>query len=589
MNAKQGVHFIKAHAGAAPLGLLLIGFMAVPLAWIAWGSVFGTAFDFSEYRRVFESGSNSAILARTLKIGLYVSLATLAVSYPVAYMLTRVKANALGLLSVLILVPLFTAFLIRTYAWMVILGREGIVNNFLLWAGFIDEPVKLLNTTLAVVIGMTHAFAPMAVFTLYSSLCQIDRRLVPAAAILGAEPVKAFTRIYFPLSAPALLSAGVLIFILSIGFYITPALLGGPNDMMMSQLIVAQMTTLLNFELAYATAMVLLAATLVTLVIAGFFIPLEQIWSSAAIARERGAGRFFARRDLIAPISRAIGAIIEGAILFLMRPVALRPGPFLWTYLIAFLVFLLAPLLVVLILSFSASPFVVFPPPRFSMQWWEKLADAKDWHDAFFFSVRLGLVSAIGATIIGAFGAFWLVRTDMRFKRFVFLACLSPMIAPVIVLAVALYIYEARLGILGTFPGLVIGHILLATPYAVVVMSSAIRGLDRSLEDAAAIHGATPPVTTWRITMPLLKPALVTSGLLAFITSFDELLVGLFLLGRQTPTLPIKFWADIRFQIDPLLSAASTFIIVIIIVAVIAAQIANKSRAGKTGPARKEG
>ncbi|MFB0690338.1 ABC transporter permease subunit [Agrobacterium pusense] len=558
---------------ATPLLVLLIGFLVIPLSYIFWGSFEGTKLNFAHYARVFASAANFNILVHTLRVGLIVTLVSIVLGYPVAYLLTKVRSLSLSILSVFILIPLFTAFLIRTYAWMIILGREGIINNALIWLGVISAPLQLLNTTFAVVVGMTHVFVPMAIFTMYSAMARIDHDYAHAAQILGAKPVQAFLRVYLPMTLPGVFSAGILIFITAIGFYITPALLGGPSDTMISQLIVDQMTTLLNFELGYASSMVLLFVTIVILFVSSLFIPLEMIWSSATSSSDsepRAAARLLNR------VKRMLGPlvdVVEGGTHAVTRPLLTNTGGWLWAYTAAILVFLTAPLVVVVILSFSSSPFVVFPPPGFSLQWWQKLANAADWHQSFFFSIQLGIAAAFVATIIGTMGAFWLVRTKFLFKKMLFLVSLSPLMVPVVIIATSLYVFEARLKILGTFAGLVIGHVLLSVPYVIVVMAAALRNFDASLEPAAAVHGARPLQVLRLITLPILKPALVTAGLLAFLTSFDELLVGLFLLGRQTPTLPIKFWADIKYQIDPLLSAASTLIVVLVTASIITVQL----------------
>src|SRR5690606_27762819 len=202
------------------------------------------------------------------------TLFSILLGYPVAYLLSSLKPRAAIVVSTFLLIPLFTAFLIRTYAWMVILGRQGIVNNTLIWLGFVDEPIQILNTTTAVVIGMVHVLAPIGIFTMYAVMAQIDRRLVAAAQVLGANPVRTFLRVYLPMSLPGVFAAATLVLIMAIGFYITPALLGGPADTMISQLIVVQTTTLLNFPLGYASATILLLATLAILFLASLFIPL---------------------------------------------------------------------------------------------------------------------------------------------------------------------------------------------------------------------------------------------------------------------------------------------------------------------------
>jgi ABC-type spermidine/putrescine transport system permease subunit I len=560
---------------AAPLFALLAVFFLFPLLSTLWNSFFGWSFDFGKYAAVISEPVNFRILANTLMVGLMVTVASLAVAYPVAYQMTKVGPRMFSVVSAMVLIPLFTAFLIRTYAWIVILGRQGIVNNALIWLGIIDQPLTILNTTVAVVIGMTHVFVPMAVFTIYSGMVRIDRSMLRAASALGAHPLQAFTRVYFPLTLPSVLSAGVLIFVVAIGFYITPSLLGGPSDTMISQLVVVQMNTMLDFEMGYALSIVLLVITLAIILLAGLVIPLESIWSAGLQSdSKRGAERIDIarlRRVLLAPLSPVLSSVEDG-IYKLTGLFARVPVSWLGIYSGATLFFLVAPLLVIAILSFSASPFVVFPPPGFSLQWWEKLYAAHEWHSAFLASLKLGATSALCATIIGTMGAFWLVRTLVRVKRVLFIFALAPLIVPVIVIATSLYVFEARLRVLGSFTGLVIGHTLLATPYVLIVMSSAIRNFDRSLERAAAIHGATPLQTLKMVTLPLLFPALVTAGLMAVLASFDELLVTIFLIGRQTPTLPLKFWGDIKYQIDPMLSTASTLIVLMVVVVILSVQ-----------------
>jgi len=585
MRRRRSWHGIRDALAVVPLFLLLAVFFFTPLLSTLWDSFFGLSFDFGKYYAVVSEPVNFQILAQTLKVGLFVTVASLIVAYPLAYQMTRLSPRMFAVVSALVLIPLFTAFLIRTYAWMVILGRQGIVNNAFIWIGVIDEPLTILNTTVAVVIGMTHVFVPMAAFTIYAGMVRIDRSLVRAALALGAHPVQAFTRVYFPLTLPSVLSAGVLIFVVAIGFYITPSLLGGPGDTMISQLVVVQMTTLLDFEMGYALSILLLAITLAIILLAGLVVPLETIWS-AEVATLRGGsfGRIDfgrVRRRLLTPLGPILSAT-EDAVYRITGLIAVVPLPWLAIYGLAALTFLVAPLIVVVILSFSSSPFVVFPPPGFSLQWWQKLYAAHDWHIAFLASIKLGLAAAVCSTIIGTMGAFWLVRTRLPIKRFLFLVSLVPLIVPVIVIATSLYVFEARLKLLGSFPGLVIGHTLLATPYVLIVMSAALRNFDRTLEYAAAIHGANLIQTLRMVTIPLLAPALVTATLLAFLASFDELLVTIFLIGRQTPTLPLKFWGDIKYQIDPMLSTASTLIVGIIVIAVLLGQWLHVRQARRT-------
>jgi ABC-type spermidine/putrescine transport system permease subunit I len=564
---------LRSLAPAAPLAILLVGFFLIPLTVIVWDSFGGLALDFASYRRILTEPVYFTVLAHTFKVSAYVTLFSILLGYPVAYLLSSLKPRTAIVVSTFLLIPLFTAFLIRTYAWMVILGRQGIVNNTLIWLGFVDEPIQILNTTTAVVIGMVHVLAPIGIFTMYAVMAQIDRRLVAAAQVLGANPVRTFLRVYLPMSLPGVFAAATLVLIMAIGFYITPALLGGPADTMISQLIVVQTTTLLNFPLGYASATILLLATLAILFLASLFIPLEMMWSAHEAqpgtggSRIRPTGARLVRRALGAGLS-PVFRVVENATFRLVGPLMSERRIWQWVFTATMLVFFVAPVIVIVILSFSSSPFVTFPPPGFSLQWYEKLYRAADWHAALVASLQIGGAAVAIGLVAGTAGAFALVRSPLRGKRALFLLSLSPIVIPVIVLALALYIYEARLGLLGSYVGLVIGHAVLATPYVVVVMASAVRGFDRTLEHAASVHGARPATILRRVTLPILKPALTTAGLLAFLISFDELLVTIFLLGRLPQTLPIKFWNDIKYQFDPLLSAASTVIILAVVFAV---------------------
>jgi len=565
----------------APLAILLGGFFVAPLLGVIWNSFDGFAFDFGSYARVFGDEIYLDVLRRTFRTGLVVTVACVALGYPVAYLLTVLGRRAATVLATFVLVPLFTAFLIRTYAWMIILGRKGIINDFLLWIGLTHEPVLLLHTSLAVYIGMTHVLMPIAIFTMYAVMVQIDRNLAQAAQVLGANPVRGFLRVYFPMSLPGVMAAAILIFIMSLGFYITPALLGGPGDLMISQLIVAQTNALLNFQMGFALAVVLLVSTLLVLFFASLFIPLETMWGvqmhdSGRILRDDGWRSSLQR--LLRAIGQPVRLTLERTLFAVLLPLLPRWRALMVAYGIVVVLFFMAPLIVIVILSFSSSPFLIFPPPGLSWRWYEKFLAARDWHQAFLFSIQLGLTASAIAVAIGTAGAFAIVRSALPCKRSLFLLSLSPIVMPAIILSLAFYTYFANIGILGTFPGLVLGHVVLATPYVIVVMSSAVRGLDRNLEHAGAVLGASPGQVLTRITLPLLRPALVTGGLLAFLMSFDELLVSIFLLGRQAKTLPIKFWADIKYQMDPLLSTASTIIVFLVATVIISGQILRLRR-----------
>ena len=202
-------------------------------------------------------------LVTTNWISLLVTLLVLLISYPLAYYLANNRGMRFTLVLFCIVMPYFTSVIVRTYSWMVLLGRTGIINQFLLQLGVIDQPLELLYTQTGVLIGMVYVLLPYMVLTLFATMKAIDPSLMRAARGLGASGFYAFTRVYFPLSAHGVVSGSLIVYILSIGFFITPALMGGPTDVMIAMLIERSVEMLFDWTSAAIMSLLLLAATLV--------------------------------------------------------------------------------------------------------------------------------------------------------------------------------------------------------------------------------------------------------------------------------------------------------------------------------------
>jgi ABC-type spermidine/putrescine transport system permease subunit I len=198
----------------------------------------------------------------TVRIAVIVTLATLVLSYPIAYFLATTTRLGAELGFALVVVPLWTSILVRTYAWMVLLGRNGVVNKSLMALGIIDEPLALLHNELGVVIGMVHVLMPYMVLPVYAAMRRVDPDLLQAAEGLGAGALRIFYRVFLPLSAQGIYAGCTLVFVLSVGFFITPALLGGGRVIMIAVLIEQQVREVLNWSFASALATVLLVGTI---------------------------------------------------------------------------------------------------------------------------------------------------------------------------------------------------------------------------------------------------------------------------------------------------------------------------------------
>lgn len=230
-----------------------------------------SGFTLKYIEQVFTEPLYLKVLVITLKTAFIVTLTTLFISYPIAYLLVVMESQRWKkIVMSLVMITLWISLLVRTFTWTVILQDQGVINKLLLSLGLITEPVKLLYNTTGVAIGMTHILIPYMVLSLYAVMEGIDRRLVQAAQGMGARPWKAFLQVFFPLSLPGVLSGSLIVFVLGLGYFITPALLGGQGNMMISKLIQENIQTTLNWNMASAISLVLLAATLLLLGLAAW-------------------------------------------------------------------------------------------------------------------------------------------------------------------------------------------------------------------------------------------------------------------------------------------------------------------------------
>ncbi len=242
-----------------PSLLLFVLFFGIPLVrLLLLGFEGGTLAHFTKA----VTGVYQQIFLLTFQVSLAVTAITLVLGYPVAYWLVTTTPRWRTVGFVLVLLPLWTSILVRTYAWMVLLGRNGVVNQFLIGIGTIEQPIAFLYNFSGVLIGMVHVLLPFMILPLYATIRRLDPRLIEAAAGLGANGWSIFTRVYLPLTRNGIVAGCSLVFVTSIGFFITPALLGGGRVIMIAPLIDQQVRQLLNWPFASALAGILLVLTI---------------------------------------------------------------------------------------------------------------------------------------------------------------------------------------------------------------------------------------------------------------------------------------------------------------------------------------
>jgi ABC-type spermidine/putrescine transport system permease subunit I len=261
---------------APAMAIIVFGFVA-PLMRLALLSFSAPAGPLAAYRELATVDVYRIVLKNTVVLALVVSAASLVIGFALAFMLTRLEAAWRAIVFACIVLPLWISVLVRTFSWMLILERNGPLNRFVMALGVVDHPLPLLFAFPGVAIGMVHVLLPYAVLPIYAALLRIDPALLRASDGLGASRAATFWRVLLPLSARGLATAATFTFLLSLGFFVTPALLGGPSNTTISMLIDSFVNERLDWPLAAAASMALLAMALATIGIAGRFVPVSAL------------------------------------------------------------------------------------------------------------------------------------------------------------------------------------------------------------------------------------------------------------------------------------------------------------------------
>ncbi|MEW5817877.1 MAG: ABC transporter permease [Spirochaetota bacterium] len=260
-----------------PVLVLLALIFIFPIVLFLSKSIIDPEITLRHFFNLFKNPVYIQVMWITFKTSFIVTVFCILLGYPVAYLLSSVSEHSRRLLMILVLIPFWTSLLVRNYAWMVFLGRQGIINNLLISLGIIKNPLKMLYTAFSVNVSMIQMMMPFMILAMFSVMKGIDRRLLSAAESLGAGKFQTFLRIFLPLSMPGVGSGSLLVFIYSLGFFITPALLGGRKDVMVSMLIEEQVSDLLNWGFASALAVILLVCTFFFFLIYSRFFKIEEI------------------------------------------------------------------------------------------------------------------------------------------------------------------------------------------------------------------------------------------------------------------------------------------------------------------------
>ena len=278
LAAREGYTFFGL---TVPYLVKVTALIAIPVGWLFYLSFIGRdgTFSFENYERMWKSKAYIKIFITTFKISILTTIICAAIGYPLAYFMSQLSRKWANICMIGVLIPFWTSLLVRTYAWLVLLQKKGLLNNIAIDMGLISEPIKFVHNTTGTLIGMVHIMLPFLILPLYANMRAIDKDCMKAASSLGATPSRAFWTVFLPLSLPGLLAGLLIVFVLCLGFYVTPAILGGGKVIMAAMKISSNIELYFSWGAASALGVVLLVVTAIILFIASKLVSIDQLGS----------------------------------------------------------------------------------------------------------------------------------------------------------------------------------------------------------------------------------------------------------------------------------------------------------------------
>ncbi|MCZ7889684.1 MULTISPECIES: ABC transporter permease [Agrobacterium] len=521
-----------------PAMLILVSSLGWPLVTIVMRSLhekgrsnFTDPLYFGHYSAIVKDDLLRQVALHSVMLAFVSMVVTVILAFPAAYVISRLSRKMSSLMMVLVLMPFWVSIIVRLFAFTTILGQQGIINSL---AGELGVgPFPLLYNTFAVIVGMVAYLLPYLILILVSAMMSIDTSLLTAARTMGASEGRVFLDIYFPQVRPALLGGSVLVFVLGLGFFLTPAILGGAHNLTIPIFIQQQVQ---NYQWGRAAAMGIL---LLAVSVVGYILALK-IGGKGMLSPVQQGSRGAAARDPLRPTP--VAGLCVAVLVF-------------------DLILLILPLLVVIPTSVTETTQIQFPPLGFSTKWFVEVLTSSIWIDAFIKSIRVGVMTAICATLCGlALARVGTRSKSMMLKSAIQVGAIMPLIVPVILLGIGIYDVQGRLGLIGSDIGLVIAHSVLCLPLVFLVLANALAAVDVSLEQAAWTMGASNGRAFWNVVVPIIMPALVGAFLISFVTSWDEAVLAMFQTGLDK-TLPVTIYSFLKSGITPAVSAVATVVI----------------------------
>ncbi|MBP1986820.1 ABC transporter permease subunit [Halolamina salifodinae] len=549
--------------------LLYMGvFFAIPVVYmfavsfftnVATGTMEATL-TLENYVEVFTTSLYVDTLLLTVEISLISTLIAILVSYPIAYFIVFSSWKYSKVLILAAVAPMLVGNVVRAFGWYALLDTSGLVNQIISVFGI---EYTLLNTKPGLIIAIASVLMPFAVLILLSNLFSIDQDLLQAGQSLGGNPLQTFWYVTFPLSMPGIVGATLISFVLTMGTFSTAVFIGMPQVPMIGPLIYQAAAAGLNWPLGAAMSFVLLAVALALITIYGRVMEVGSSRQgvqyslvsdeSAEIGRER-AFSFAGLLEKLPFDKRVVGTQTLGALL-------LRVG------LVAAFVFLLIPVIFAVLISFSQGLYVI-PPETPTLQWYIEAVNSGRWISSFVVSFQYSIIATLISLTLSFSAAYTIGRYDFPMKQAINSATFLPLIIPQLILGIALLIFLNQFGLVGNILGLSIAIAVYATPFATQSMLIAMENFDEHLEEAAQMLGADEIQTFLRVTVPCLLPGIMSAGILAFIISYSNLQIAVFMQGPGIVPVPVRIFSQMQFGATPIIAAIATINILITLIAI---------------------
>lgn len=489
----------------------------------------------ANYLRVLTSATFGVLILRTLLTAFVAALLAACVAYPLAYYVSRYMTRGKMIAIILVVIPLWVSLLMRAFAWRVILGERGVLNSFLVNSGILDEPSNaFLYTRFAVVLTLAYMAIPYVFVASYTALERVPHSLVEASRDAGAGMFRTFANVVWPLSKQGLAIGLSLAFLLAVGDYVTPSMVGGLNGTMLGMVIASQFGMASNWPLGAAQAVVLIVAVAMILTLV------------ALLARTRGVVQAIdagSGGGVLPP--KTLG---EKAARLGIRLLALLPYAFLYL-----------PLIIIMVFSFNDSSVQTLPLTGFTWRWYLDLLGDANLLAAFQRTMIVASTTVALGVVVGMTFAILLSYVQVYGSAALQIGLAIPVAIPGIVLGISIVLTAELIGLPQGIGRVILGHATFVMPVIMLIVLNRMKRLDPSYVQASLDLGASHWQTFLHVLFPMIRSAVIGGALLGFTLSVDEVIVTLFLTGTE-PTLPVYVWNQMRFGFTPSINAIFTLI-----------------------------